>query len=597
MNDSEKRAQKIMAILGAILVIWFALTIAPYVSGGLPAILAGFSEALAHPFKISVCEYTLKTILICLVFYVIAVGAILSSAHNYRNGIEHGSAIWGNIEEICKKYMDKLFMFNLLLTQHVRMSINNRAYRRNRNVVVIGGSGAGKSLMYVIANLLQGNTSFVVLDPKGELLRTVGAFLKKIHYRIKVLNLLHMNESDCYNPFVYLKTESDVQKLTTNFFKATTPKDAQSTDPFWDTAAKMLLSALIFYLLSEAPPEEQNFEMVVEMLRAAAVSEENPDAMSPVDKLFLELEAKDPHHIAVKYYKDYKKGAGKTLKSIQVTLASRLEKFNIEELAKLTITDDMDLASMGEKKTALFAVIPDSDTSFNFIVSMLYTQLFQQLFELADNKYHGELPVPVHFLMDEFSNVALPDDFDKILSVMRSRGVSVSIILQNLAQLKALFEKKWESIIGNCDELLYLGGNEQSTHEYISKQLGKQTIDINTYGKSKGRNGSYTKNYQKMGRELMTPDEVRMLDNKYALLFIRGERPIMDLKIDTFNLPNAKYTPLKGGPAYDHAKLDNVVGSLKIDMTEVKNDDDSDSDDEFLLEFDPEEISGNESQD
>jgi len=273
---------------------------------------------------------------------------------------------------------------------------------------------------------------------------------------VRVLDLINMEKSHCYNPFVYLKDDNDVQKLVTNLFKSTTPKGSQSSDPFWDVSASMLLLALIFYLKYEAPEDEQNFPMVMEMLRAGEVHEDDDYYVSPLDKLFNNLEHTNPYHIAVKYYRDYHSGSAKTLKSIQITLAARLEKFNLSSLSNLVVNDELDLPSLGEKKVALFALIPDNDTSFNFIVSILYTQLFQQLFYIADHKYNGSLPMHVHFVMDEFANVSLPNDFDKILSVMRSRSVSVSIILQNLAQLKALFEKQWESIVGNCDEFLYL---------------------------------------------------------------------------------------------------------------------------------------------
>ena len=374
-----------------------------------------------------------------------------------------------------------------------------------------------------------------------------------------------MEKSHCYNPFVYIKTDNDVQKLSTNLFKSTTPKGSTTNDPFWDTAASMLLLALIFYLKYEAPEEEQNFVMVMELLRAGDVKEDDDDYVSPLDMLFNRLETKNPEHIALKYYRAYHSGSAKTLKSIQVTLASRLEKFNLESMAQLTQTDELDLPSLGEKKVALFAIIPDNDTSFNFLVSILYTQLFQQLFYLADYKYNGSLPVHVHFVMDEFANVSLPDDFDKILSVMRSREVSVSIILQNLAQLKALFEKQWESIVGNCDEFLYLGGNEQSTHKYVSELMGKENLDLNTYGKSHGRNGSYSTNYQQTGRDLLTPDEVRMLDNKYAILFGRGERPIKDLKYDILKNPNIALTTDRKAKPYVHGKTNNAVVTVVID--------------------------------
>lgn len=371
---------------------------------------------------------------------------------------------------------------------------------------------------------------------------------------IKVIDLINMDRSHCYNPFVYLRSDNDIQRLVTNLFKNTTPKGTQTQDPFWDQAATMLLLALVFYLHYEAPPEEQNFPMVMEMIRAGEVREDDDEYQSPLDELFDRLERRNPEHIALKYYRSYHSGSAKTLKSIQITLISRLEKFNLTSLASITQHDEMELWSLGERKTAVFAVIPDNDSSFNFIVGMLYTQLFQQLYYQADVVHGGRLPIHVHFVMDEFANVALPDEFDKLLATMRSREISVSIIIQNLAQLKALFEKQWESIVGNCDEFLYLGGNEQSTHKYVSELLGKETIDMNTYGQSKGRNGSYSTNWQLSGRELMTPDEVRMLDNRYALLFIRGERPIMDLKYDIMKHPNLALTTDGGAPAYVHGQ-------------------------------------------
>ena len=386
--------------------------------------------------------------------------------------------------------------------------------------------------------------------------------LEKKGYEVRVLDLINMEKSHCYNPFRYLQSDNDVQRIVTNLFKSTTPKGVQNADPFWDTSASMLLSALIFYLKYEAPEEEQNFSMVLEMLRAGDVSEEDEGYYSPLDSLFYDLEMQQPDHIAVKYYKAYRLGSGKTLKSIQITLASKIEKFNMESVAMLTATDELDLPSMGEKKVALFALIPDNDTSFNFLVSILYTQLFQQLFYLADKKYGGSLPTHVHFCMDEFANVVLPDDFEKIISVIRARGISVSIVLQNMAQIKALFEKQWESIVGNCDEFLYLGGNEQSTHKYVSELLGKATIDTNTYGKSSGRSGSYSTNYQVTGREMMTPDEVRMLDNRYALLFIRGERPVKDLKFDILKHPFIKETADGDAKPYQHGRAHDFIAEI-----------------------------------
>ena len=555
----------VLCLFGILPVVWLGLLIAPAAHGGLPEILARFPAAMNDPFHIELCGDSLKTVLVLLCVYGLSIGVFLSSRRSYRRGEEHGSAKWGNARAVNKKYRAIKPKENKIFTQNVRMGLDDRKHRRNLNTIVVGGSGAGKTRFYGKANLYQASTtSYLCLDCKGEMLRDTGYLLKQKGYEVRVLDLLNMEISHCYNPFVYLRDDNDVQRLVTNLFKSTTPKGSQSNDPFWDTAASMLLLALVFYLKYEAPPDEQNFSMVMEMLRAADVREDMDEYTSPLDELFERLEMRDPDHIAVKYYKDYHSGSAKTLKSIQITLAARLEKFNLSSLAALTATDELDLPSLGEKKVALFALIPDNDTSFNFLVSILYTQLFQQLFYLADHKYGGSLPVPVHFLMDEFANVSLPDDFDKILSVMRSRRVFVSIILQNLAQLKTLFEKQWESIVGNCDEFLYLGGNEQSTHKYVSELLGKATIDTNTYGKSSGRNGNYSTNYQISGRELMTPDEVRMLDNRCALLFIRGELPIMDEKYDILKHPNVSLTTDGSAAPYEHGGTEHAVATLSL---------------------------------
>jgi len=570
MAEDSKRQKIILSIIGVIPVIWLSLLIAPYLDGGLAEIIKNFSKALNNPFSITICNNTLKTVFFLLLSYGLAIGIYFSTRKNYRRNEEYGSAKWGNAKNINKKYEQKNSNNNKILTQNVSIGLDGRKHRRNLNLLICGGSGAGKTRFFAKPNVMQCNSSMVILDPKGEIVRDTGELLEKKGYSVKVLDLINMEKSHCYNPFVYLKNDNDVQKLVTNLFKSTTPKGSQSNDPFWDTAASMLLLSLIFYLWYEAPEEEQNFTMVMEMLRAGDVKEDDDMYLSPLDILFERLETNKPDHIALKYYRDYHSGSAKTLKSIQITLASRLEKFNLESLSMLTMTDELELDTLGEKKTALFALIPDNDTSFNFIVSILYTQLFQQLFYTADHKYGGRLPVHVHFIMDEFANVSLPDDFDKILSVMRSREVSVSIILQNLAQLKALFEKQWESIVGNCDSFLYLGGNEQSTHKYVSELMGKENLDLNTYGKSHGRNGSYSTNYQQTGRDLLTPDEVRMLDNKYAILFIRGERPIKDLKYDILKHPNVALTTDGSAKPYEHGKTTNAIGTVCIDY-ELQN--------------------------
>lgn len=569
-HDKFSKQNILLYCLGTIPVVWLALRIAPFMEDGLPGLIKNFGAAMSRPFYITLCGNSLKTILVLLLCYGLAIGIYLSTQRNYRRREEHGSAQWGSPVQVNRKYADKFPTRNKILTQNVSVGLDGRKHRRNLNTLVCGGSGAGKTRFFAKPNLCQANSSYVVLDPKGELLRDTGNLLSAKGYDIKVLDLINMEKSHCYNPFVYLRSDNDIQRLVTNLFKNTTPKGSQSQDPFWDQAATMLLLALIFYLHYEAPPEEQNFPMVMEMIRAGEVREDDETYKSALDILFERLEMRNPEHIALKYYRSYHSGSGKTLKSIQITLISRLEKFNLESLASITQNDELELWSIGEKKTAVFAIIPDNDSSFSFLVGMLYTQLFQQLYYQADVIHGGRLPVHVHFLMDEFANVALPDEFDKLLSTMRSRELSVSIIIQNLAQLKALFEKQWESIVGNCDEFLYLGGNEQSTHEYVSKLLGKETIDTNTYGLSKGRNGSYSTNWQLAGRELMTPDEVRMLDNRYALLFIRGERPVEDLKFDILKHPNIALTTDGGAEPYRHGEDSISIAALSIDESLLK---------------------------
>ena len=564
-QDKFSRQNILLYCLGTIPVTWLALLIAPYMEGGLAGLIRNFGPAMENPFHVVLCADSGRVVAVLLLCYALAIGVYLSTQRNYRRREEHGSAKWGWAAQVNRKYADAHSTENKILTQNVAIGLDGRKHRRNLNTLVCGGSGAGKTRFFAKPNLCQANSSYVVLDPKGELLVSTGKLLEAKGYSIRVLDLINMDRSHCYNPFVYLRDDNDIQRLVTNLFKNTTPKGSQSQDPFWDQAATMLLLALVFYLHYEAPPEEQNFPMVMEMIRAGDVREDDDTYKSALDILFERLEMRNPEHIALKYYRNYHSGSGKTLKSIQITLISRLEKFNLDSLASITQNDELELWSLGEQKTAIFAVIPDNDSSFNFLVGMLYTQLFQQLYHQADFVHGGRLPVPVHFLMDEFANVALPDEFDKLLSTMRSREISVSIIIQNLAQLKALFEKQWESILGNCDEMLYLGGNETSTHKLISESyLGKSTIDTNTYGKSSGRSGNYSTNYQITGRELMTPDEVRMMDNRYALLFIRGERPVMDEKYNPLKHPNVALTALGGAPTYEHGKTDHVTATISI---------------------------------
>ena len=526
--------------------------VAPFISEGLLGIFNGFASGMNNPLSVRWCDDTPKTILIFLLIYGISIGIYFSTKHNYRKGEEHGSAKWGTPSALARKYADRNKAQNILLTKNTKIGLDGKKHRRNLNIMVVGGSGAGKTRFYAKPNIMQANTSFVVLDPKGEILRDTGNLLKSKGYEVRVLDLINTYRSHGYNPFAYLRDEKDVLKLVSNLVRNTTPKGASSNDPFWERAETALLEALILYLIFEAPPEEQNFPMVMEMINAAEVREEDEGYESVLDELFSRLEFRDPDHLAVKQYHIFKLAPGKTAKSILISLGVRLEKFNLPQIASVVMHDELDLPSLGEKKVALFAVIPDNDSSLNYIIGMMYTQLFQELYYSADFIHHGSLPVHVHCVMDEFANVALPDEFDKLLATMRSREISVSIIIQNIAQLKALFEKQWESILGNCDAFLYLGGNEDSTHELVSKKLGKETIDLNTYGQSKGRNGNYSTNWQLSGRELMTPDEVRMLDNRFALLFIRGERAVQDEKYDILQHPNISLTVDGGAQRYIH---------------------------------------------
>ncbi|MCB7407971.1 type IV secretory system conjugative DNA transfer family protein [Dorea longicatena] len=532
-------------------------------------ILETLSEKFEQPFFITYTPYTFKCILIFTAAYFLGIGIYESQKRNYRRGVEHGSAKWGNVSEICRRYCEKQYTNNLLLTQHFRMGLDGYKHKRNLNVLVVGGSGAGKSRTYAIPNIMQCNCSMVITDPKAELLRKTGGVLERNGYEVRVFDLINPETSWCYNPFAYVRDDKDVLKLINNLIRNTTPKGAQSSDPFWEKSETALLQALMLYLLHEAPPEEQNFPMIMEMLGSAQVKEDDEDYQSPLDILFERLEMRDPESIAVKQYAIYKQAAGKTAKSILISVGVRLAAFNLKQIANLTCTDELDLYSIGEKKVALFCCIPDADTSMNYLVGMIYSNLFQTLYYVADRKYGGRLPIPVHCIMDEWPNVALPDDFDKILATMRSRGISCSIIIQNIAQMKALFKDSYESLIGNCDEFLYLGGNEKEGHKYVSELLGKETLDTNTYGQTKGRSGSYSVNYQQTGRELLTPDEIRLLDNRKAILFIRGERPIMDDKYDLKKHVNFRYTEDGGASPYDYAKTPLAHDDLKIDINRL----------------------------
>ena len=530
-------------------------------------ILETLSEKLEQPFFITYTPYTFKCILIFTAAYFLGIGIYESQKRNYRRGVEHGSAKWGNVSEICRRYCEKQYTNNLLLTQHFRMGLDGYKHKRNLNVLVVGGSGVGKSRTYAIPNIMQCNCSMVITDPKAELLRKTGGVLERNGYEVRVFDLINPETSWCYNPFAYVRDDKDVLKLINNLIRNTTPKGAQSSDPFWEKSETALLQALMLYLLHEAPPEEQNFPMIMEMLGSAQVKEDDEDYQSPLDILFERLEMRDPESIAVKQYAIYKQAAGKTAKSILISVGVRLAAFNLPQIAKLTNTDELDLSSMGERKVALFCCIPDADTSLNYLVGMIYSQLFQTLYYMADRVHGGALPVPVNCIMDEFPNVSLPNEFEKILATCRSRSIYCSIIIQNMSQLKALFKDSWESLVGNCDEFLYLGGNEKETHKYVSELLGKETIDTNTYGQTKGKSGSYSTNFQQSGRELLQPDEVRMLDNQNALLFIRGERPILDAKYDLMKHPNIRYTEDGGAGPFNYAKAPLAHDDFTFDET------------------------------
>ena len=558
MRDNQQNEYIIFALL-TIPIIWIALLVAPYMDHGLIQALPSLGEALNNPFSLHWCTHSIKTIILFIIIYFIGISIYLSTARNYRHSEEYGSAKWANPKTVCKKYADKNYFGNKVFTQNVRMGLDGKKHRRNLNSLVIGGSGAGKTRFYAKPNILQCNTSYVVLDPKGEIIRSVGHLLEDEGYVIKVIDLIDMKNSLGYNPFHYIQSDKDVLKLITNLIRNTTPKGSSTNDPFWEKSETALLEALMLYLYHYAPEDEQNFTMIMEMLNYAEVKEDEEDYESPLDELFKRLEITDPTSLALKQYKIYKQAAGKTAKSILISVGVRLAAFNLEEMASLTKYDEMELDQIGEKKTALFAIIPDNDSTFNFLIGMLYTQLFQMLYYQADYIHDGELPVPVHFLMDEFANVALPDEFDKLLATMRSRQIFVSIIIQNLSQIKALFKDSWESIVGNCDELYYLGGNEQSTHKFISEYLGKETLDTNTYGKASGRSGNYSTNYQQTGRELLTADEVRLLDNNYGLLFIKGERPIRDKKYDLLKHPRIMQTLDGGREPFIHGQASHYI--------------------------------------
>ena len=539
-------------------IVWLAVLMAGCYTPGMTIfdLAAQFSEVTQTPFSLHWTPYTMKFIGIFLLLYGGAILFYYTGQKNTRPGEEHGSASWGSVRELDKKYRDKDAGKNVILTQHLQMSMNGKLHRRNLLQIIVGGSGSGKTRFLAKPNLMLANASFIVTDPKSEMLRAVGKLFLEEGYVLRVFDLIDPSKSDCYNPFRYIRKDADVFKLIDSFIKNTTPKGAKANDPFWEKSETALDSALMLYLLHEAPPEDQNMETILYMIENGGAKEEDDDYQSPLDLLFEAPEEEQPDHIAVLQYHIFKQAAGKTAKSILVSAAVRLASFTLPEIQRITATDDMELGKLGERKQAIFCIIPDSnDASLNFLVGMLYTQAFQEPYYQADKVHQGALPVPVRLMFDEFANVALPDGYARLQATMRSRNIMSTIILQNISQLKALFKDDWEGIIGNADSFVYLGGNEQSTHKYISELLGKETIDTRTSSQSKGRNGSFSQNFQQTGRELMTPDEVRRLDNKNAIVLIRGEKPVIDEKYDILKHPNIQRTEDGGAPPYLHTPL------------------------------------------
>lgn len=539
-------------------IVWLAVLMASCYEPGMTifTLMDAFSAATKNPFSLHWTPYTMKFIGIFLLLYGGAILFYYTGQKNTRPGEEHGSASWGSVRELDKKYRNKDAGKNVILTQHLQMSMNGKLHRRNLLQIIVGGSGSGKTRFLAKPNLMLANASFIVTDPKGEMLRAVGNLFLEEGYVLRVFDLIDPSKSDCYNPFCYIRKDADVFKLIDNFIKNTTPKGAKANDPFWEKSETALDAALMLYLLHEAPVEDQNMETILYMIENGGAKEEDDDYQSPLDLLFEALEEEQPNHIAVRQYHIFKQAAGKTAKSILVSAAVRLASFTLPEIQRITASDDMELGKLGERKQAIFCIIPDSnDASLNFLVGMLYTQAFQELYYQADKIHQGALPVPVRLMFDEFANVALPDGYARLQATMRSRNIMSTIILQNISQLKALFKDDWEGIIGNADSFVYLGGNEQSTHKYISELLGKETIDTKTSSQSKGRNSSFSQNFQQTGRELMTPDEVRRLDNKNAIVLIRGEKPVIDEKYDILKHPNIHRTEDGGAPPYLHTPL------------------------------------------
>lgn len=531
-------------------------------NGDIVLILNKFNAAIKNPFGHYYNANTLRAVIYGSLIYGMAVLMYVTSRRNLMHGKEYGTARFADIRMVNKALADKDESKNRILSNNVRMSTDTSVTGLNNNMLVIGGSGAGKTFFIVKPNIMQMmlNNSFIATDPKGEIARATANMLKKNGYNVKVLNLIDMAKSDGYNPFRYIREENDVVKLVTNIISNTTPKETAPTDPFWEKSESMFLQALFYYVWLEMPPNRKNFQSVLELLSEAEVDAKGNDSKRTKKMKQLAKTSKlKQNHPAYKQYMKVIRGAGDTVRSIIISANSRLALLENPQILRILSKDDLHLEELGigvngdkHTRTALFCIIPDSDKSYNFIVGMLYTQLFQELYFQADFKNDGKLPIQVTLMMDEFANVALPDDFCSLLSTMRSRRISSIIIIQNLAQIKALFKDTWETITGNCDTLVYLGGNEKSTHQYISEMLGKSTIDKRSTGETRGVHGSASRNYDVLGRELMTPDEVRNMSNKKCLIFIKGFNPIFDDKYIPFRHKNFSQTEDGGGKAYVH---------------------------------------------
>lgn len=564
MQTGKKKPSKVFLLLGAVLAGYLGYLIGGAWEQGMDLMkfMDRFNRVCEMPFANYFNENTVKCVAIVVVIYAMALIMYYTSQRNYMPGQEFGTAKLETPARVNKILMDKDENFNRILSQNVKMSLDFRRLKLNGNILICGGSGAGKTFYEVKPNLMQmpHNCSFICTDPKGEILRSCGQMLKNNGYNVKVINLLEMDKSDCYNPFSYIREETDVVKLITNLISNTTPKGATPSDPFWEKAEGLFLQAIFYYVWLEEKPCKRNFETVLKLLGEAEVKE--PGKASRLDVRMKFLEENSPmgaNHPAVKQYNKCMRGAGDTVRSIIISANSRLAFLENKQVLRLLSKDELNLADIGigvngdgETKTALFCVIPDSDKSYNFIIGMLYTQIFQELYYQADFNCGGRLPIHVTFMLDEFANVALPDDYCSLLSTMRSREISSIIIIQNFAQLKALFKDTWETIPGNCDTFIYLGGNEQSTHKYVSELLGKGTIDKKSSGETKGRQGSSSRNYDVLGREIFTPDEVRKLDNKKCIIFIRGFDPILDNKYIPFAHPMFNQTADGKGEPYVH---------------------------------------------